>query len=201
MMVAVVGMPRPWASLMIRTHSSVGDLLGADPVADRINEDLRRRSAQRAEAGRLHCLEHFERCSSRSSAPHRRPPSGCSRGGGFPGPLRGSSVYTSIYDCAVKSGWRPLTVQISVAPRDFASRRFLLDLSLVVKIRPFFALFLRVPAEPAGVHADIGDVDVLVQDPGDGVSGTALPHLVGGALRSPRPAGPGPGTAALPRLR
>jgi len=58
MIVAVVGMPRAWASFDDPDPLRGRDLLRADLLPDGIDEDLSRRPAHRGKAGRFHRHEH-----------------------------------------------------------------------------------------------------------------------------------------------
>ncbi len=80
---------------------------------------------------------------------------------------------------SVKAGWTPESRQISVTFRPYASRACAWIPSLSWQYAPGSVVLPAKAAEPAEVLADVGHVEVLVPDIGDGIPCPALPHLVG----------------------
>ncbi|KAF5051464.1 hypothetical protein DSECCO2_418700 [anaerobic digester metagenome] len=166
------------------------DLLRADHSPDTVHQDLGRRSAERREAGRLHSDEHLL--------------------SGKIAPPRGVCHLHRVARVDVDGGrFVPypgvdIDVGLGVKPRVEAAHRadlghvplarlpgLLSHDGLVVAIYVGIAWFSREPAEPAGVHAEVGHVDVLVPDVGDDVTYSLFPEFIGGS--GDRPDIPVPG--------
>ena len=161
----LVRSPRRWADSTTSTQVAVGSLpLGQNP-SHLVVEDLGRRSGQRAETGFRQLGKEVGDAARPHARPRRRHLHGAER------------VHVKIRQCLTQSGHqvdvvrRPVAAgsippcrQTSVAPRSHASDARcddLLDRELV-------GVSVRAPlskrAEPAAGVADVGEVDVAVDD-------------------------------------
>ena len=174
------------------SHSRGVDLVRADDGADLVVEDLGRGARQRAQARRPSAAPGSRAAAARASPRPASPPAARRRGRACPGTRRfdrPADVEIGRRRCS--RGWMPPCRQTSVAPRAQASRaRRTISSSVEIVGRAaqrLVRLALGEGAERAAVGADVGVVDVAVDDVADGLAA----DIARAARRPPPPHAPG----------
>ena len=162
--------PARWEASMISTQRATGQLVRRDPLADAVVEHLGGRPRGRAEPALEQVLEDLVRALAGALAHvvdlHRRV--------GVEVDLRRAPPWPAAASArtprGVRSGWMPPCMQSSVAPKSTASSIRAGEVLLGDFVGVGRALALAEAAEGAADDADVGEVDVAVDDEGDAVS-------------------------------
>ena len=171
--------PAAWEASMISTQRFDRQLVRRDPLANAVVEHLGRRAGGRAEPAIAQVLENRPRRPCRSARTCSGPPSASRRAGGSAGPPPSPAAASARSPRArSRDGCRPACTarwRRSPPPRAPGPR-----ILLVEQVGVGRAASLAESAEGAADHADVGEVDVAVDDEGRPLPGQLGAQLVGG---------------------